>query len=278
MRTLSKPSTALCTLEHYTAFLLAESQNVGCVRLSEVSGGAFAHDAANRFLNREQFSPRDLFAEACPLMELAGGTLSVDDTVLEKPYSQEGKTELIGYFWSSKAGRSVKGLCLVTLLHTDGKGFSAPVNYRLVDKAEAKTKNEHFRDMVEEVLAWGLRPALVTADSWYSGVENLRFLRDQGLGFLIALEKNRVVSEQAHDYVPVVEVELPAKGKVMHLRRFGFVSVFRTVDKHGTARHYAQFDPRKKRACRWPTAFLSTSAASSGKSSATTARSNKSAM
>ena len=29
MRTLTKPSTALCTLDHYTAFLLAESQSAG---------------------------------------------------------------------------------------------------------------------------------------------------------------------------------------------------------------------------------------------------------
>ena len=102
--------------------------------------------------------------------------------------------------------------------------------------------------MVAEVLSWGLRPAAVTADSWYSGVENLKFLRDQGLGFLIALEKNRVVSEAPHEYVPVCEVDLPQKGRVMHLRRVGFVTVFRTVDKHGTARHYAQWDPRKKSA------------------------------
>lgn len=248
MRVLTKPSTALCTLEHYTAFLLAESQSAGCVRLSEVSGGAFAHDAANRFLNREEFTPKDLFEQARPLIELAGGTLSVDDSVLEKPYSQEGKVDLVGYFWSSKAGKAVKGLCLVTLLHTDTKGFCCPVNYRLVDKAEAKTKNALFREMVAEVLAWGLRPAAVTADSWYSGVENLKFLKDQGLGFLIALEKNRVVSEQAHEYLPVCELDLPEKGKVVHLRRVGFVTLFRTVDKHGTARHYAQSDPRKKSA------------------------------
>ena len=93
MRTLTKPSTALCTLEHYTAFLLAE-----------VSGGEFAHDAANRFRSREQFSPRDLFEAARPRMALAGGTLSVDDSVLEKPYRQEGKADLVGSFWSSKAG------------------------------------------------------------------------------------------------------------------------------------------------------------------------------
>jgi hypothetical protein len=49
MRTMSKPSTAKCTLEHYTAFLLAEPQSAGCVPLAEVAGDAFAHDAANRF-------------------------------------------------------------------------------------------------------------------------------------------------------------------------------------------------------------------------------------
>jgi hypothetical protein len=181
MRTLSKPSTAKCTLEHYTAFLLAEPQSAGCVRLAEVAGGAFAHDAANRFLNREAFSGKDLFAEASPLLELEGGLLSGDDTVLDKPYSQEGKTELVSYFWSGKHGRAVKGVCLVTLLYTDPKGVCLPVNFRLVDKAEAKTKNELFREMVSEVLGWGLRPSVVSADSWYSGLDNLKVLRKEGL-------------------------------------------------------------------------------------------------
>ena len=116
-------------------------------------------------------------------MDLAGGTLSVDDSVLEKPYSQEGKVDLVGSFWSSKAGGAVKGLCLVTRLHTDVRGFSCPVNFRLVDKAQGKTKNEHFRDMVVEVLGWGMRPAAVTAGSWFSGVENLKFLKKTRTGF-----------------------------------------------------------------------------------------------
>ena len=79
MRVLTKPSTARRRLEHYTAFLLAEAQSAGCVRLSEVSGGGFAHDAANRFLNREAFSPRNLFEEMRPLIVLEEGILSVDD-------------------------------------------------------------------------------------------------------------------------------------------------------------------------------------------------------
>jgi len=116
-------------------------------------------------------------------------SLSVDDTVLDKPYRQEGKTELVGYLWSGKHGRAVKGVCLVTLLYTDPQGVCLPVNFRLVDKAEAKTKNELFREMVSEVLGWGLRPTVVSADSWYSGLENLKFLRKKELGFLIGLEK-----------------------------------------------------------------------------------------
>jgi hypothetical protein len=78
-------------------------------RLAEVSGGAFAHDAVSRFLNREAFSGKDLFEEARPLLALEGGTLRVDDAVLDKPSSQKGKTELVGYFWSGKHGRAVKG-------------------------------------------------------------------------------------------------------------------------------------------------------------------------
>jgi hypothetical protein len=216
------------------------------VRLAEVAGGAFAHDAANRFLNREDCSGKDLFEEARPLLELAGGSLSVDDTVLDKPYSQEGKTELVGYFWSGKHGRVVKGVCLVTLWYTDPQGACLPVDFRLVDKAEGKTKNERFREMGEEVLGWGLRPALVSAESWYSGVENLKFLRKKERGFLTALEKNRIVSERPHEYAPVETLALPQSGKVLHLREFGLVTVFRTVDKNHAVRHYAPYDPRKK--------------------------------
>ena len=179
MRMLAKPSTARCTLAHYTAFVLAEAQSAGCVRLAEVGGGEFAHDAANRFLNREDFSPRDLFEEMRPLIVWEGGVLSVDDTVLDKPHSQEGKTDLVGYFWRGLHGKAVKGINLVTLFYGEMGGMRVPVNFRVVDKAEGKTKNELFREMMAEVLGWGLAPAVVTADSWYSGVENLRFLKDQ---------------------------------------------------------------------------------------------------
>ena len=63
-------------------------------------------------------------------------------------------------------------------------------------------------------------------------MENLKFLRKKGLGFLIALEKNRIVSERHHEYVALEALSLPPSGHVLHLREFGFVTVFRTLDKN----------------------------------------------
>jgi hypothetical protein len=47
----------------------------------------------------------------------------------------------------------VKGLSLVTLYYTDPQGRSVPVNYRVYDKADHKSKNDYFQDMLAQVLA-----------------------------------------------------------------------------------------------------------------------------
>jgi len=33
--------------------------------------------------------------------------------------------------------------------------------------------------MFAEVLAWGLYPKMMTGDAWYSGLENLKFLKNR---------------------------------------------------------------------------------------------------
>jgi len=54
----------------------------------------------NRFLLRSRDEPKDLFDEVKSHINLIGGTLSGDDTVIDKPYSDPQLTKLIGYFWS----------------------------------------------------------------------------------------------------------------------------------------------------------------------------------
>ena len=62
----------------------------------------------NRFLLRERYEPRDFFEEI--KVQFIGGTLSVDDTILDKPYSDPTKAELVCYFWSGKHHRVVEGI------------------------------------------------------------------------------------------------------------------------------------------------------------------------
>ena len=62
---------------------------------------------------------------------MVGGILSVDDTVIDKPYSQ--LRNVIGYFWSGKHKRVVKSVNLITLYYTDVTGFSVPVSFRIID-------------------------------------------------------------------------------------------------------------------------------------------------
>ena len=57
--------------------------------------------------------------------------------------------------------------------------------------------------MLAEVLAWGLEPAVVTGDSWYSSKANLKMIKNHHLGFLFALESNRLVSLQKGQWVQV---------------------------------------------------------------------------
>jgi len=66
-----------------------------------------SHDSVNRFLLRERYEPKDLFVQVRPHINLIGGTLSGDDTVIDKPYTDPLLTELIGYFWSGKHHRVV---------------------------------------------------------------------------------------------------------------------------------------------------------------------------
>ena len=86
MKIRSKPSTAHCDENIYIPYLLSDPQYTSCTRLSEIIGN-ISHDSINRFLDRERFNPEDLFKEVKEQINLVGGILSVDDSVLDKPYS-----------------------------------------------------------------------------------------------------------------------------------------------------------------------------------------------
>jgi hypothetical protein len=88
-------------------FLLSEPKHGGCSRVSEILEN-ISQDSVNRFLLPERYEPKDLFDSVKEIINREGGILSVDDTVVEKVYSDVEKAELIGYFWSGKHHKTQK--------------------------------------------------------------------------------------------------------------------------------------------------------------------------
>lgn len=233
----TKPSTACCNDDLYVFYLLSDPQYTSCTRLSTIMGN-ISHDSVNRFLVRERFNPKDLFDEGKARIELVGGVLSVDDSVLDKPYSDTNKADFIDFFWSGKHKRVVKGINLITLFYTDIHGVAIPVNYRLYDKSSEKTKNDYFREMLLEALSWGIAPSWVTGDSWYASLSNLKFLRKQGLNFMFGIESNRTISIDRGKYIQIQKFEgWSSEAPSVYLKDYGMVKIFRQVYKN-TYRYY----------------------------------------
>lgn len=237
-RAITRPPTAQCTLPMYIGFLISEPKFVSCQRVAEVLN--ISHDSVNRFLQRENYTPLDLYNEVKQNIDPCGGTLSVDDSVLDKPYAYY--ISYVGHFYSGKHHAVVKGINLITLYYTDSHERSFPVNYRIYDKAEGKTKNDYFLEMLSEVLSWGLTPAWVTGDSWYSCVKNLKAVKNHGLGFLFALESNRRVSIHKGKWELVRDLDVPPDGLLVWLKEYGYIKLFRTHLKD-QVRHYAMDMP-----------------------------------
>jgi len=123
------------------------------------------------------------------------------------------------------------------LYYTDISGHSYPVNFRLYDKRDNKTKNDYFIEMLQEIKSWGAKPDWVTGDSWYSSLANLKFLRNEEVGFLFGVADNRKVSQERGQEIQVQKLVIPESGLVVYLKEFGWVKVF-SQDFKNEARYY----------------------------------------
>jgi len=233
----------------YIHFLIAAQRVFTCTeaaRCQPEGDQAPAHDAFTRLLQRQPPDTAALWQEAKAFVNLRKGLLILDDTTLDKPYAR--RMDLVTYHWSDKHQGVIKGIALLTLLWTEmpvsprsGVGQALiPCDFRVYDKPQdGQTKNDHFQQMLQQAKKRGFAPECVLMDSWYAGLENLKRIRDLGWLFLTRLKGNRLVNPDGKGNVPIGGVEIPGEGRVVHLRGFGFVRVFRTVSKDGDAEHWA---------------------------------------
>ncbi|GIW27576.1 MAG: transposase [Meiothermus sp.] len=243
-----------CNDLDYIHFLIAAQRVFTCSEAARCQPEAPAHDAFTRLLQRQPPDTEALWQEARALVEPTRGLLVLDDTTLDKPYAR--RMELVTYHWSGKHQRVVKGIALMTLLWTEGQALISlvhghspsregivPCDFRVYDKPSGgPSKNAHFLEMLRVAKGRGFAPAYVLMDSWYASLENLKGIAGLGWRFLTRLKGNRLVNPEGAGLRPVSEVEIPPAGRVVHLKGFGLVRVFRTVSKDGDAEYWATND------------------------------------
>ena len=229
-----------CNEYDYINFLVAAQtvfSTVEAARTHPEGKAGPAHDAYTRLLQRLPPDSAALWEEVQGCIDIQLGMLVIDDSTLDKPYASQ--MALVSRHWSGKHHAVVQGINLISLVWTDGNGC-LPCDFRLYNKVQdGLDKNDHFQAMVRIAKERGFQPALVAFDGWYSSLDNLKLLRELGWHWLTRLKSNRQVSLQAGMAQAIAELDIPTSGLVVHLRGYGMVKVFRTVDPHGNAEHWA---------------------------------------
>lgn len=223
-------SRSKCSKELYKTFLQVSSIRYSGLALSEVSPSDLSHDSISRWLKSRNYRPRELWELAKTQIRVNEPSLLIaDDTVLAKPRSK--KIELASYQYSGNVHDVVLGIGLVNLLwHGLESEESVPIDYRIYNKdCDGKTKNSHFCEMLKLAKKRGLNPDAVVMDSWYSSLNNLKAIRDLGWIWVTTLRKNRVVNRN----VKLETLDIPEEGLSVHLRGYGWVTVFKLVAKNG---------------------------------------------
>jgi hypothetical protein len=151
--------------------------------------------------------------------------LIIDDTIEEKPYTDE--SELVCWHYDHSKGRNVKGINLLSTLYQGGD-LSIPVAFELVKKTEwifnekkekwqrksPQTKNELYRQMLKACQKNRIEFRYVLNDVWYASSENMRCVKeDLKKEFIMPIKANRKVAlsleeKKRGNYEQVARLEL----------------------------------------------------------------------
>ena len=123
-------------------YLLSEKWKPSCERLGKVLW--ISWDTILRSISTNEIKHTNLIDMFDNKMNKEWWTLTVDDSVQDRLWSYETKAELITrhYSWNHKS--IVYWVDLVTLFWTTD-WYSLPINYRIYDPKDKKTKHDLFR-------------------------------------------------------------------------------------------------------------------------------------
>ena len=229
-------------LDLYSDYLLSSFSATTATGFSSLMGNEISHDQVSRMLNSRQLEPKDWWLMVKPhvrSVQSEDGVIVIDDSIVEKPYTDEN--EIICWHYDHAKGRTVKGINFITSLYATQE-VSLPVTFRLVAKTEqyidkkgkpkrrsAVTKNEHYREMLQQCVRNQIPFQYVLNDLWFASAENMHFVKlDLKKEFIMALKSNRKVALSAEDkqngrYQRLDQLDVPEDTlTVIHLEQVSF--------------------------------------------------------
>lgn len=215
----------------YSDYLLASFGATTATGLSELVEGDISHDQVSRYLAGTKKTAADLWWTVKSFVrevQSEAGVLIIDDSIEEKPYTDEN--DIVCWHYDHSKDRLLKGINFLTALYSS-QGVSVPVGFHLVAKTQKYTdpktqkekrrspvsKNEVCRDLVNQAVKNRLPFRFVLFDVWFASADNMVFLKHtQHRDFLCPLKANRKVAlskadKQQGRYVRVDTLELEAQ-------------------------------------------------------------------
>ena len=202
------------TLDIYSDYLICQNDKATATGLADLLCGEVSHDKFTRFLNGKALGSHELWIYIKPEIrkheKKVSGVLILDDSIEEKPYTDEN--EIMCWHYSHAKGVHVKGVNILSCLVRYGD-VTLPVGYEIVHKdigycdIESKkekkkaslTKNDHFRNLIKQSVANKVLFEYVLADNWFGAKDNLEYIHNLKKYFIIGIKSNRTVALSLDD-------------------------------------------------------------------------------
>jgi DDE superfamily endonuclease len=196
-------------LDIYSEYLISAFGQTTGTGLAALLDGSISHDQVQRFLTGQVFGSADLWRMVkaqVRAMERDDGVLIIDDSIAEKPYTDEN--DIVCWHYDHAHDRLVKGINFLSALYHAGE-LSLPVGFSLVAKTEYYTdkkdgkqkrrspvsKNEHYQTLVRQAVTNQIRFQYVLNDVWYASADNMKFIKhDLDKDFVMPIKANRKVA------------------------------------------------------------------------------------
>ena len=193
-------------LDLYSDYLISWFGQTTGTGMAQLLDGKVSHDRIQRLLSKQDFTAADLWQVVKPhvrAIEQSDGVLIIDDSIAEKPYTDEN--DIVCWHYDHAQDRQVKGINFLSALY-HAQGVSLPIGFRVVAKTEPYTdkkdgkakrrspmsKNEHYQALLRQARQNRIPFEFVLNDVWYAAAANMMFVKhDLETDFVMPLKANR---------------------------------------------------------------------------------------